>query len=510
MAKMGTLEQLKEENIRLRADNEVLSAERNSLALELKYTRQELNLLKRKIFGSKSEKVSDSQLMLALEILGELKEEEKEESPLEEKPAKKHRKRPVRTVIPDHVEVEETVIQPREVIGHEDEYEIIRKERSERLDLIPAKLIKRVTIRPIYVKKELDSTPICAPMPPHVIDKGIADVGLLVYIIISKYVDHLPLYRMEQIFKRRYDVSISRKTMCDWVRVVAEDWLLIIYNSIRQGLKKKSYLQADETVIKYQDPELEGKTGTGYLWVYSDPDGDLVYDWQTGRSKSCFTDFIEGYEGILQSDGYGVYESVGTEMNLRLVGCWAHARRKFYEAYQSGEKDAIWYLLSIKELYKIETQIKEGEDAEFLRQTRSRKILEDFKRRLECQSLEAHKKNRLTIAVSYASNQWDKLIEYIEHPHVKIDNNMVEQGIRPTKLGLKNWLFVGSPKAGKRTAIIYTIVECCKRHGVNPQQYLYDVLRKLPTMKQNQIESLLPQNWKNTQHTKNTSQDGVQ
>jgi hypothetical protein len=282
----------------------------------------------------------------------------------------------------------------------------------------------------------------------------------------------------------------------DWVRVVSEDWLVIIYNSIRQGLKKKSYLQADETVIKYQDSELEGKTATGYLWVYSEPGGDMLYDWQTGRSKSCFTDFIKGYEGILQSDGYSVYDSVGNEMGLTLIGCWAHVRRKFYEAYQVGEKDAIWYLLSIKELYRIESRISDGADAEFLRQTQSRKILNEIKARLDSQELDSHEKNRLRIAVTYTRNQWEKLVEYINHPNVKIDNNLTEQGIRPTKLGAKNWLFVGSPDAGKRTAIIYTIVECCKRYGINPQEYLYDVLSKLPTMNQQEINPLLPENWK--------------
>ncbi|MCH6255908.1 transposase, partial [Puniceicoccaceae bacterium K14] len=251
----------------------------------------------------------------------------------------------------------------------------------------------------------------------------------------------------------------------DWIGYACETWLSIIYRFIRNGLIAGDYLQVDETPIRYLDADRKGKSHKGYYWVFGRPQGDVCFDWRLGRGKAGAEAILSDFEGIVQSDGYSVYDSACQGKPIVQLGCWAHARRKFYDAYKNGELEAARYLLPIKELYQIER------DAYLAKST-------------------------MSSAVHYALNQWEKLIAFVDHGQARIDNNLTEQSIRPCKLGAKNWLFVGDPKAGNRSAIIYTLLECCRRHGVEPMAYLSDVLRKLPKITNFEAERLTPKNWK--------------
>jgi len=286
--------------------------------------------------------------------------------------------------------------------------------------------------------------------------------------------------------------------MCDWIGYAVENWLAQIYHSIRQGLIGGDYLQIDETPIRYLDAERKGKSHRGYLWVYGRPGADVCFDWQLGRGKAAASEIVQDFSGLLQSDGYAVYDAVCRERAITQLGCWAHARRKFYEAYQHGESGAGHYLILIRELYAIEAELPEKpEEVVTLRQAKSAPVLARIKDALD-QDVDRHlAKSAMAQAVGYARNQWDKLGAYVEHGQTRIDNNLTEQAIRPTKLGAKNWLFIGHPEAGQRSAMIYTILECCRRHRVEPLAYLNDVLRRLPGMTNRQAEAtrLTPSQW---------------
>ena len=230
----------------------------------------------------------------------------------------------------------------------------------------------------------------------------------------------------------------------------------------------------------------------------SRPGGDVVFDWRMSRQHGELTSLIEGFVGILQSDGYGAHAAKHPEVTW--VGCWAHARRKFYEAYQAGEDGAVHYLVLIRELYAIEAEVPAEADDEAiatLREKRSGPVLDQIKQSLEQDRDEHLPKSAMAQAIGYAQSLWLKLSAFVRHGQTRIDNNLTEQAIRPTKLGAKNWLFIGHPDAGHRAAIIYTILEKCRRHKVEPLAYLDDVLRRLPGMTNHEVAEakMTPPDW---------------
>lgn len=492
-------------NKQLRTQNE---SQKRSLALkdqELAHLKRMIDALKLKLFGSgKSERVDSNQLLLLLEGL---EAELKDQDPPKNKSVSGYEREEgtgqsqARHPLPDDLEevIEELI--PDEVEANPEAYEFIGVTETQELDLIPAKFIKRIIRRFKYKRKDdLDGPVLIARLPGRVIGNGIPGVGLVVQVLLSKYVDHLPLYRQEQIYKRRFGVYLSRKTMSDWVQVVAEQWLSLIYYSIKNDLLSSDYLQADETPIQCLDKTCKGKTRRGWLWVYSRPHGDLLYDWQLSRSANSLRNFIKGFSGVLQSDGYSAYDVVAKEEGLEQAGCWAHARRYFFQSWKAGQEQSLKYLYYIRELYRHEKYIREeGLEPSAYRKLKSVPVLADIKALLDSHNnIAKGVQPELYKAVNYTLSQWNKLNCYIEHDEVQIDNNYAEQGVRPTKLGAKNWLFIGHPEAGKRSAIIYTIVESCKRHGIEPQEYLTDVLTKLPNMTNHQAKeaNLVPRLWK--------------
>ena len=492
-------------------EREQFHRQRCSDQSEISRLRQIIASLQHKLFGNrKGEVIDEAQLKLQLsgleESLVQLEAAEQARELREEEAQQKSQspaRRP-RFVFPEQIEEVTEVLEPEEVACDPQSYRKIGEDVTELLDIVPMRFIKKRIIRPRYVRKdERESPPVAAHLPPRVIAGGLPSTRLLVHVLLAKYVDHLPLYRISGIFKQRYGVHLSRKTLSDWVRSVAEDWLSLIYYSIKSDLLKEKLLHADETPITYKDPVVKGRSGKGCLWVYVSATGEVFYDWQISRSQEAAACMLGGYRGLVQCDGYKVYQSLSAREGFELIGCMAHVRRKFYEAFElHGEDASAWYLVQIRQLYANEKEIKaRGLNRLSYRNRHSRAVMESFYKRLLQDRLileETCNSPKTLEGIRYTLGQWEALMNYLDHEEASIDNNLAEQAIRPTKLGLKNWLFIGHPQAGRRSAIIYTLVQNCKTHGIDPQAYLIDVLEKLPTARTDaeSARALQPKYWK--------------
>ena len=485
-----------------------LLEENGLLRQEVRLLRQKVDYLIKKYFGgNKSEKSDPAQLEL---LIAGLEAAAVVESP-NEKPAetpkamtREKKSKGGRRALPSHLETQEIVIEPPEVKESPESWKHIGNEVTEELDLIPAKFIKRLYIRRKYVSKLQEDLIVIGVLPNRLIDKGIPGVGLLTHVILSKFADHLPLYRQEKIFAERYGIEISRKRMADWMRVSA-DWFKPIYEVMRQDLIKGDYLQVDETPIKYLDrDEIEGSR-QGYLWSYGKPRGDVIFDWKTGRSRDGPEKFLGDFKGKLQADGYSVYASLAKgNKEMVLIGCWAHARRKFVEALDESPRRAGLFVRWIGHLYQTERHLRKmgvGPDYRLAyRQSQNAMTLSYMEKALQLLKPKVLPQSMLGKAIAYALGQWECLKRAFDYGEVEIDNNLCENSIRPSALGKKNWLFVGHPDAGWRTAVIYSIIQSCRRHGIEPQEYLTDVLTRLPNMLITEVSTLTPSNWKAARH----------
>jgi transposase len=398
-------------------------------------------------------------------------------------------------LVEDKLETHEIVIEPEEVLAHPEGWKKISEERTNQLDWVPAKIIKRVFIRPRYVKAEQFAL---APLPPQPIEQGMVGPGLLAQVLVSKYEYHSPLYRQEKMFRQQFGVQLSRKTMGSWVEQAAE-LLKPVYRVIREDLLRGNYLQVDETPIRYLDPDVKGKSQQGYLWTYSRPGGDVLFEWRVSRSREGPKEFLKTFRGKLQTDGYSAYESLAKERNdLTLIGCWAHARRGFHEALTES-KLAAWFVRQIGLLYVVEKELRENKAGPQLRAAirtwQSRPILARLRRAMELVRGRTLPQGLLGQAIDYALKRWDALTRFIADGTLEIDNNLIENAIRPSALGKKNWLFIGHPEAGERSAVIYTLLGSCRRHGINPSDYLKDLFTRLPAAKIAEIQQFTPRAW---------------
>lgn len=366
--------------------------------------------------------------------------------------------------------------------------------------MVPPKLVKREIVRPKFRHRlDRNRAPLLAAAPARVVPGGYASAGLIAWIVISKYVDHLPLYRQEQMSKR-WGAPIHRRTMCDWVEVAAL-WLEPIYRHMHRALLGGNYLQADETPIRCNDPDHHrGTTLQCYLWVISRPQSDVVFAWRESRRHDELTSLLAGFKGVLQSDAYGAYASHERKHeDIVRVGCWAHARRYFHEALERHRKPAELILRLIGRLYRFEAEwdeAKVGENRAALRQQHWARPLHWLRRVAQGLQRKVLPQSELGKACTYLLNHWDVLVAHQRHAFTRIDNNLVENAIRPSAIGKKNWLFIGHPDAGQRSAIIYSLVISCQRHGKDPLAYLRDVLRRLPSMtNQDDLTPLTPAAW---------------
>jgi transposase len=332
-----------------------------------------------------------------------------------------------------------------------------------------------------------------ASLPLQPIEQGMVGPGLLAQILVSKYEYHQPLYRQEKMFRQQFGVELSRKTMGCWVEQAAE-LLKPVYRAIREDLLAGNYQQADETPIRYLDPDVKGKSQQGYLWVYSRPKSDVLFEWRVSRARAGPEEFLKKFQGKLQTDGYGAYESLAKLRggDLTLVGCWAH------EAL-AETKAAAWFVGQIGQLYAVEKKLREQKAGPTLRQAmrawQSQPVLNRLHRAMALTRRKSLPQGLLGQAIDYALKRWTALSQFITDGTLEIDNNLIENSIRPSALGKKNWMFIGHPEAGKRSAVIYTLLGSCRRQGINPFDYLKDLFTRLPAAKITQIKQFTPAAW---------------
>jgi len=495
---------LMQENSLLREQNTLLVEKGQLLTQENTLLRQKIDLLIRKVFGASSEKLDPSQLDLFLLQTENAPGKSEASSALEEAEPQRsrHRPSPKEKHLPDDLPVIEEVIDPEEVKEAPGQWRCIGSEVSEQLDYEPARFLKRRLVRRKYVSRinPLDA-PVIAELPPMLQERCTVAPGLLAQIVVSKYCDHLPLYRQEQIYWTRHRVWLPRQNLDRWVELVA-DWLKPICQYIRTGVMAGGYVQVDETPVRYLAPG-HGKTKTGYFWTTSRPGGDAVYQWEISRAATCLDKVLPvDFKGTVQCDGYTAYPSYARRKeHIQLAACWAHARRKFFEAKDQDPGIAHWLLRQIGHLYRIERELRESKTVPTLRAVvRAHQARPIYRRlhRLFTQLKLKHRylpRSRMGLAIEYTLNLWPLLGVYLDDGRIEIDQNLVENAIRPTALGKKNWLFIGDAEAGERSAILYTIVESCRRRGLDPSAYLRHVLTRLPSSTNWQIKDLTPEAW---------------
>jgi len=332
--------------------------------------RQKVDLLIRKVFGASSEKLDPSQLDLFLLQAENAPGKSDASSALEEADSQRsrHRPSPKEKHLPENLPVIEEVLDPEEVKEAPEQWRCIGSEISEQLDYEPARFLRRRLVRRKYVSRQNPlEAPVIARLPPMLQERCTVAAGLLAQVILSKYVDHLPLYRQEQIYWTRHRVWLPRQNLARWMEMVA-DWLKPIYQCIRTGVMAGGYVQVDETPVRYLEPG-HGKTKTGYFWTTSRPGGDAVYQWETSRAATCLDKVLPiDFKGTVQCDAYAAYASFARHKeHIQLAACWAHARRKFYEAHDQDPLIARWLLRQIGHLYRMERKLRDNRSGPHLR-----------------------------------------------------------------------------------------------------------------------------------------------
>jgi len=416
---------------------------------------------------------------------------------------RKKNKHPGRQVIPDHLPTEEVRIEPSEDVS---DAKPLGETIIDTLEYKPGSLIRRRYILPRYLKKETNEQGeeqnvfIQAKMPDsRPLPKSVAEPGLLAHLIGSKFLYHLPFYRQIQQFEQQYGLKLSKSTVNDWFAGVCA-LLKPLYNRLKQKLLESDYLQADESPIQVQDKHKSGKTHRGYQWVYQAPlEGLVLFDYQKGRGKNGPKAILDQFQGYLQTDGYAVYDKLTKgRKDISLLGCMAHARRYFYQAKDSEPKAEV-ALNYFAQLYALERTLRDkaasGEEILHQRQEKALPILQALFDWARKEQTEALPKSAFGKALYYLLQREEKLQIYCSDARLQIDNNLVENTIRPLALGRKNYLFAGSHDAAQRIAMIYSFMASCKKQEINPQEWLQDVLSRIAKQPVNQLDELLPGKW---------------
>jgi transposase len=475
--------------------------------------------LKQQIFGSKAEKLTPEQEAQLAQVAGDVQEQAKqaasmvqevlEEALEQEKEEKRQRarekRRQRRNLPPVQLKKEQVVIEPPDKICATTGLprpEIDREVTTE-YDFVPAQLIIRETIRPKYGSCGKACCPgvAIAPLPARLLPQSLLGLGLAVHILLSRFDDHIAYYTLERNFAERFGAIIPRQQMVQWVEKIAH-LLLGIYYLIFEEMAAGGYLQVDETPVKVLDPEVKGKAGKGWLWFYSVPDGDVFLEFHDSRGREGPRERLKNFYGTIQADGYEVYDCLKRDRprDLKRIGCLGHSRRRFYKALMEKSMEALWFIAQIRELYKIERALEEcgPQECRRIRLQKAPAIWLSIKRRAEQIKKDPRFLPQSTIgkAVNYFLNEYTALVGYLRDGRYRIDNNIVENDVRPAAVGRRRWLFIGHPDAGWRSAVIYTIIQSCRRRGINTQEYLTDVLGRLPAMKASEVASLVPSRWK--------------
>jgi transposase len=375
----------------------------------------------------------------------------------------------------------------------------IGEEISEQLEYVPASLhVIQQACQKYACPKGCTVVTAAKPLAP--IEKGLPGPGLLAHVAVSKYGDHLPLYRQESIFARQ-DVELSRKTMCDWMRQCAE-LVSPLVDLMKERALSSKVVQTDDTPVPVLDPELP-HTRTGRIWTYvGDPKHPYtVYDYTPNRSRAGPDEFLKDFRGYLQADAYSGYDQIykDPDRGITEVACMAHARRKYFDAQSSDIMRSMVMLAYMHLLYDIEREARDKElDAtarRALRQARSQPILDDIKAYLERERRQVLPKSPIGQAIAYTLSNWDALVRYCQDGDLEIDNNGAERSLRGVAVGRRNWTFFGSDNGGSTAAVLSSLIATCKRHQIDPFAYLRDVFDRISAHPQNQLEELLPDKW---------------
>lgn len=473
--------------------------------LELKNQKLLLELahLKRIRFGTKSEALSVGQKQLfeddADQDLAAIAAELDETPASNDSPVSRLKPRPRagRQPLPEHLERVEVHHEPEQCACGQCQAQLVRigEDVSEQLDIEPARFFVVRHIRPQYACRQCETIS-AAPVPPAVIDGGMATPGLLAWVAISKYLDHLPLYRVEQIAARQ-QVILARSSLSEWIGRIGVA-LQPLADRLSEKLRQQTSLHADETPVQQLDPG-KGKTKRAYLWAYrsNDLSGSppmVVFDYQISRSGQHAANYLQDWCGTLMVDDYSGYKALFSN-GMREIGCWAHARRKFFELHAAGGHPvAAEALQRIARLYAIEEQAKvqtadQRAQSRALHSQPELQSLHDWLLKLRPNVASG---GSLAKAIDYTLRRWPALIHYAETGDLPIDNNPIENAIRPIAIGKKNWLFAGSERAGKRAAAIQSLLATAKLNDIEPSEWLKDTLEKLPTWPNSRIDELLP------------------
>ena len=472
----------------------------------------EVAQLKKMIFGSRHERFEpvspeSSQLALDLAVEAIATAAETEEVMVTRtitKVASKPIVHPGRSPLPAHLRREETILEPTDIPEGSKK---IGEEVTEELEYTPGELFVKKYVRPKYVIPQtadsVSAAIIIAPMPIRPIEKAIAGPGLLAQVVIDKYVDHLPLHRQMQRFERA-GVKIAYSTLTDWVSATC-GLIKPLYEALKSEVLQSGYLHADETPIKVLDNDKKGTTHRGYFWVYNNSPGKMVFfDYQEGRDSGGPQGILKEYKGYLQTDGYAGYNSFDQKDDITQLNCMAHARRYFMEARDNDAARADYVLEQIQQLYAIERDCKLKEldygQRKEVRGKEAAPILESLGKWMKGQYIQTVPKSPIGKAMAYSIERWDKLCLYTTNGMLSIDNNPVENSIRPVAIGRKNYLFCGSHEAAKRTAQLYSLLGTCKMNGVNPFDWFKDILERLPSLPIKNIKDLLPHKWASRQN----------
>ncbi len=471
-------------------------AEYDKMKWQISHLAHQLEQLRRMIHGAKSERFvpTDPDQGKLFELEAQAAEERRKQQITYTREEPKQKKQPLRTELPSHLNRVIEVIEPQDLPqGAKKIGELV----TEILELREAELFVRCIVRPKYVVESTDeqTTIVVAELPSLPIPKGNAGASLLASLMVSKYVDHLPFYRQRQMFKR-LGIDLPESTIGGWFNAVCQ-LLAPLYDVMRKLLPETDYLQVDESPMPVQTQDKPGATHKGYQWVYFDPArGRVLFDYNKSRGREGPRQMLKDFKGFLQTDGYSAYNNLKDPGDVTLLACMAHARRKFDQAKDNDRARAEQALNMFGELYKIERQASEqgldGEARYTLRQQEAVPRLAEIKAWLEKNKDQVVPKSAMGQAIHYTLSLWPRLVRYTDQGRFEIDNNLIENTIRPLALGRKNYLFAGSHQAAQQAAIVYSLLGTCKLNNINPQAWLNDTLTKLPDWPANRLHELLP------------------
>jgi transposase len=487
---------------------EVLGAELDSAHREIGSLRDRIDRLCRRIFGRRSEKgVPEGQGLLPFvsAAAGEVAADASDEDGQEETPevaAVRRKKHRGRRPLPEDLPRQRIEVGPRpedlQCTKCSAEKTRIRSEVTEGVDYQPASYVMREYVRGVYACPCCEGEVTQPPLPARPIEKGRPEPGMLAHVVTSKYADHLPLYRQEQILAR-HGLDIGRATLAQWNGAVADLLRPIVTEAIKPELFASPWIQTDDTTLDVRVEEREPGIRRGHMWVYRGEGGEVLYDFTWSRNRDGPMRMLAGYRGYLQADAAPAYDDVfRTRPEIVEVGCWAHARRYFKEAVGSSAAASLHILALIQELYAAERSAAEfsPERRQEHRDRHARPVLAKIAERLQELRQSVLPKSPLAEAIGYTVGNWAALSRYLEDGRLKIDNNGAERAIKPVVLGRKNWLFCGSEAAAHRAAVLLSLVQTCKHLGVDPFAYLRDVIDRISTHPMSRIAELTPREWK--------------